>query len=222
VVDRSLGKATQRSLDRGTQLIRAAARLMERTKGDTFTVQDVSSEAGQSLRSFYQHFESKDDLLLAVFEDAMRVYARLLNQDVDRFDDPLGRLVAGVLSVAHLTRRSSEGIVVVLSRLRMQLAQIDPQVVASLSSPVTSTLRDLVARAQEAGVAGPGDPDTAAYAVFSLSSAVSMGRLVGNSLALEIPSDLEFARFCLQAVKVDLPDGWEKDYLPASRTDLAG
>ena len=146
VVDRSLSKATQRSLDRGAALIEAAARLMERTKGDTFTVQDVANEAGQSLRSFYQHFGSKDDLFLAVFEEAMRIYAMLLLRDIDRYDKPLDRLIAGVISVAHLTRRSSQGIVVVLSRLRMQLTEVDPQLVASSTSPVTSALRDLVER----------------------------------------------------------------------------
>ena len=75
VVRRSLRTATQRSIDRGTSLVRAAARLLERTNGDRFTVQDVADEAGQSLRTLYQYFESKDDLLLAVFEESMRTYA---------------------------------------------------------------------------------------------------------------------------------------------------
>ena len=75
VVQRSLRSATQRSIDRGTSLVQAAARLLERTNGDRFTVQDVADEAGQSLRTLYQYFESKDDLLLAVFEEAMRTYA---------------------------------------------------------------------------------------------------------------------------------------------------
>ena len=71
VVGRSLAEATKRSLNRGGALIRAAATLMERTKGDSFTVQEVANEAGLSIRSFYQHFGGKDDLLLAVYEEAM-------------------------------------------------------------------------------------------------------------------------------------------------------
>lgn len=222
VVDRSLSKATQRSLDRGAGLIEAAARLMERTKGDTFTVQDVANEAGQSLRSFYQHFGSKDDLFLAVFEEAMRIYAMLLLRDIDRYDKPLDRLIAGVISVAHLTRRSSQGIVVVLSRLRMQLTEVDPQLVASSTSPVTSALRDLVNAAQDAKVAGPCDPDTAAYSIFSLAASISMGRMLGNTFDLELPTDIEFARFCLQGVKARLPQGWEQQsYSATNSTDHA-
>ena len=78
VVGRSLRTATQRSIDRGASLVRAAAVLLERSQGEDFTVQDVADEAHQSLRTLYQYFESKDDLLLAVFEEAMRTYARLI------------------------------------------------------------------------------------------------------------------------------------------------
>jgi AcrR family transcriptional regulator len=213
VVGRSLAEATKRSLDRGASLIRAAATLMERTKGDSFTVQEVANEAGLSLRSFYQHFGSKDDLLLAVYEEAMRVYALLLNEDVDRFSEPLDRLVAGVMSVAHLTRRSSEGIVVVLSKLRLEIDQADPTQSAELTKPVTSTLRSLVLEAEEAGIAGPYDADSAAYLIFSLSSAVSLSRMVGNAPGLDAPTDIEFARFCLRGINARLPEDWEgQDY----------
>jgi AcrR family transcriptional regulator len=209
VVGRSLAQATKRSLDRGAAFIRAAATLMERTKGDSFTVQEVANEAGLSLRSFYQHFGSKDDLLLAVYEEAMRVYAMLLNEDVDRFSEPLDRLVAGVMSVAHLTRRSSEGIVVVLSKLRLEIDLADSTQSAELTRPVTTTLRSLVLDAEEAGIAGPYDADAAAYLIFSLSSAITLSRMVGNAPGLDAPTDIEFARFCLRGIGARLPEDWE-------------
>jgi AcrR family transcriptional regulator len=209
VVGRSLAEATKRSLDRGANLIRAAATLMERTKGDSFTVQEVANEAGLSVRSFYQHFGSKDDLLLAVYEEAMRVYALLLKEDIDRFNQPLDRLIAGVMSVAHLTRRSSEGIVVVLSMLRLEIDQADPTQSAELTRPVTSALRSLVLEAEEAGIAGPYDADAAAYLIFSLSSAISLSRMVGSGPGLDAPTDIEFATFCLRGIGARLPENWE-------------
>ena len=78
VVGHSLNGARRRSIDRGARLIRAAAKVLERTNGESLTVQEVADEAGQSLRTLYQYFESKDDLLLAVFEEAMRTYARMV------------------------------------------------------------------------------------------------------------------------------------------------
>src|SRR5690349_18256786 len=89
VVGRSLRTATQRSIDRGASLIAAAGALLERSKGDGFTVQDVADEAGQSLRTLYQYFESKDDLLLAVFEEAMQTYKVLIDTAIAPLDRPL-------------------------------------------------------------------------------------------------------------------------------------
>ena len=208
VLDRSLGKARQRSLEKASAILHAAARLMERTKGDAFTVQDVAAEAGQSLRSVYQHFGGKEDLFVAVFEEAMRVYANLLGEAVEQYDDPLDRLIAGVVSVAHLTKKSSQGLVVAMTRLRMRLTETNPEKVAESTGPVTEILRRLVVCALEAGVVHDCDPDTVAFSLFALGSAVTHAHFLGDTYALEMPSDTEFVRFCLRGMSADLPEDW--------------
>jgi AcrR family transcriptional regulator len=210
VLDRSLGKARQRSLERASGLVQAAARLMERTRGDAFTVQDVATEAGQSLRSFYQHFGSKDDLFVAVFEEAMSVYARLLQQAVDRHVEPLERLIAGAVAVARLSRKSSQGLVVVMTRLRMRLTETNPEKVASSTSQVTDILRQLVADGLQAGVIHGCDPDTVAFSLFALGSSLTVGHFLGDTFALTMPGDSDFVRFCLQGVNAELPPDWTK------------
>src|SRR5207344_2436590 len=82
VVGRSLNDAKRRSIDRGARFIRAAAKVLNRNNGSSLTVQEVADEAGQSLRTLYQYFSSKDDLLLAVFEEAMRTYAQLIERAI--------------------------------------------------------------------------------------------------------------------------------------------
>ena len=42
---------------------------MQNDTGKDFTVQDVVERSGQSLRSFYQYFAGKHELLLALFEE---------------------------------------------------------------------------------------------------------------------------------------------------------
>jgi AcrR family transcriptional regulator len=210
VLDRSLGKARQRSLERASGLVEAAARLMERTRGDAFTVQDVTTEAGQSLRSFYHHFGSKDDLFVAVFEEAMRVYARLLRQAVDKHADPLDRLIAGAVAVARLSRKSSQGLVVVMSRLRLRLTEADPEKVAESTREVTDILRQLVTDALDAGVAHDCDADTVAFSLFALGSSLAVAHFLGNTFALNVPDDADFVRFCLQGAKADFPGDWMK------------
>jgi AcrR family transcriptional regulator len=183
---------------------------MQRTRGDTFTVQDVAAEAGQSLRSFYQHFGSKDELFVAVFEETMRVYASLLQDAVDKFEDPLDRLIAGTASVARLTRKSSEGLVVVMTRLRMRLTESNPEKLAESTGQVTGILRQLVIDALAAGVVHDCDPDTVAFSLFALGSNVALSHFLGNTFALTLPNDTQFVRFCLRGLNADLREDWTK------------
>jgi AcrR family transcriptional regulator len=97
----------------------------------SLTVQEVADVAGQSVRTLYQYFESKDDLLLAVHEEAMRTYARLIRDAIASFDDPVERLAAGVIASARLPAvHHKAGRDRGLSRLRLQLAQADPALLA--------------------------------------------------------------------------------------------
>src|SRR5438132_4852400 len=102
VVDRSLQDAQRRSLDRGARLVRAAAAVLDRNGGASLTVQEVADEAGQSLRTLYQYFESKDDLLLAVFEEAMRTYERLIRSAIVDLNDPVERLAGGLIASVRM------------------------------------------------------------------------------------------------------------------------
>src|SRR5262245_51301677 len=96
VVGRSLQDARRRSIDRGARFVRAAAVVLDRSKGASLTVQEVADEAGQSLRTLYQYFESKDDLLLAVFEEAMRVYAQIIRDAIVELDEADERLAGAI------------------------------------------------------------------------------------------------------------------------------
>src|SRR3984957_10715854 len=71
-VERSPGAAKLRAEQRVQRFLDAAQSIIT-DKGTTdFTVQEVVDVSRQSLRSFYQHFDGKHELLLALFEDAPR------------------------------------------------------------------------------------------------------------------------------------------------------
>jgi AcrR family transcriptional regulator len=144
VVERSLRTATRRSIDRGSSLVRAAVRLLERSNGDTFTVHDVADEAGQSLQTLYQYVESKDDLLLAVFEESMGTYARMIARAVVDLSDPLERLGGGLVAALRMPEFSGTGVDRGLARLRLKLGEVEPDLVARSQQPVTVLMRDLV------------------------------------------------------------------------------
>jgi AcrR family transcriptional regulator len=210
VIDRSLDDAKRRSIDRGSRLIRAAAKVLDRSNGESLTVQEVADEAGQSLRTLYQYFASKDDLLLAVYEEAMRTYAQLLTAAVQSFEDPLERLAAAIIASGRLTSLHGLGRDRGLSRLRLQLSQAEPSLVASAQRPVTSLFRGFIHDAATAGQLGDIDVDKATYFVCSVRNSYNTSITLGSDLGLELPDLAELSSFCLGGLGAVLPRDWHE------------
>ncbi len=207
VVGRSLRTATKRSIDRGATLIRAAATLLEQSNGEGFTVQEVANEAGQSLRTLYQYFESKDDLALAVFEVAMKRYAQMIRTSIAGLEDPLERLAGGVVAAATMPAHSSRGIDIGLARLRLKLSEAQPDLVARSHEPVNQVFVDLVDEAAAAGMITD-QGHVAAYMIVALNASLITSQTLGNDYGLELPDPQELARFCLQGLGAQQPDDW--------------
>src|SRR3954466_350090 len=91
-VARSLDPARARAESRVQRFLDAALELMNSAPGKEFTVQEVGERSGQSLRSFYQYFAGKYELLLALFEESVRSTAEHLRDVVGEEDEPLERL----------------------------------------------------------------------------------------------------------------------------------
>ena len=87
-VARSLDPARLRAEKRVQRFLDAALELMTTSAGKEFTVQEVVERSGQSLRSFYQYFAGKYELLLALFEESVRSTAEHLERVVAAEDDP--------------------------------------------------------------------------------------------------------------------------------------
>src|SRR5262252_8924147 len=71
-IERSTKAAKLRAEQRVERFLDAAQAIITKKGSTDFTVQEVVDRSGQSLRSFYQHFDGKHALLLALFEDALR------------------------------------------------------------------------------------------------------------------------------------------------------
>jgi AcrR family transcriptional regulator len=83
-VARSLDSARMRSENRVQRFLDAGFELLASAEsGRDFTVQDVVERSGQSLRSFYQYFAGKHELLLALFDEAIRSTADEVRQEVE-------------------------------------------------------------------------------------------------------------------------------------------
>jgi AcrR family transcriptional regulator len=210
VLDRALGKASARALDRGADLIRAATELLEQSNGDDFTVQDVADAAKQSLRGLYVHFEGKDDLMLAVFEEELRGYAERIALAIEGIDDPFDRLVAALYFAIRLAELGPRGVSIGLARLRSKLIETAPEQLAAAYRPVSRLFGQLLRDAADAGAIEAPNIEGAAYMVLSMRQSVSLSNWVGNEYGLTLPSDRELVEFLLQGLGARLPDGWER------------
>src|SRR4249920_1640501 len=70
-VSRSLNTARSRAEQRVQRFLDAAFSLIDEKGTTEFTIQEVIDRSKQSLRGFYQYFEGKDELLLALFEETV-------------------------------------------------------------------------------------------------------------------------------------------------------
>jgi AcrR family transcriptional regulator len=93
-VSRTADPARARAELRVQTFLDAARELMNTSDGNDFTLQMVVERSGQSLRSFYQHFAGKHELLLALFEESVQAAADQLTTEIQDIDDPFERLRA--------------------------------------------------------------------------------------------------------------------------------
>lgn len=208
VVGRSLRTAAERSVDRGMNLIRATVTVLERSKGDDITVQEVADEAGQSLRTLYQYFESKDDLLLAVFEEAMRTYAQLIERAIGELSDPLERLAGAIAAAVRMPEVSGSGFDRALVRLRLRLSQVKPDMVGGAQAAVTTLIRGLVEAAAAAGRLTVSDSEAATFMILSLNSAFITTETIGNDAGVRRPDIIGITSFCLHGLGADVDEEW--------------
>jgi AcrR family transcriptional regulator len=208
VVGRSLRTAAERSVDRGMNLIRATMVVLERANGEDITVQEVADEAGQSLRTLYQYFESKDDLLLAVFEESMRRYAILIEQSICNLEDPIERLAGAIVAAVRMPELSGSGVDRGLARLRLRLSETRSELVGRAQMAITSLISRLVEAAAAAGRIQATDPDAATFMILSLNAAFITSETLGNDAGVRRPDIVGMTSFCLRGLGAELDDSW--------------
>jgi AcrR family transcriptional regulator len=149
-LDRSLKSARARAISQGDRLIAAAADLLRETGRPEFTVQEVVDRAGMSLRSFYHHFATKDDLLLALIEETIRSYIRRLTPVLEGETDPIEQLhlfVKHVYGGEGSDDPAARGMVL----FHWQLAEARTEEFVASLAPQTRLLQSLLERGVEAG-----------------------------------------------------------------------
>jgi AcrR family transcriptional regulator len=201
-LSRSLEAPRARSVERLERLVDAARRLANGVGSASFTVADVSREAGLSLKSFYRCFAGKDDLLVALLEEDSRLGAAILSEQLAPIDDPVERVRAYVLGVFQLlTHPGAVGYARMLVQEHRRLAEGRPETLRAALAPMIDVLATDIARAADAGVAESREPSRDADTIFVLVLEGIHEVGLGRADPLEQASYLW--RFCAAALRLD-------------------
>jgi uncharacterized protein (TIGR00369 family) len=170
------GPTDEAEVTRGDRFIRTAVEILGETGRTDFTVQEVVARSKTSLRAFYQHFSSKDELLLALFDRTIEQSAHAWRAEINGLDSTSAlKLVIDRLS-QQPESSTQDSLNRALSLYNQHLAETRPREYARVLSPLHQLIRDIVEQGITEGVFNPG-LDVGATAAIIMQTMVGAQRL---------------------------------------------
>ncbi|MFE3442587.1 TetR/AcrR family transcriptional regulator [Nocardia sp. NPDC059180] len=146
---------TDRRRERTRNALLGAARKFLSEGKSSVSIKEITDAADVGFGSFYNHFDSKEQLFDEAVRSALNVYSTMRDQVVARYDDPAEVFAVSFRLTGRLQRRLPEMVRVVLhSGMGVMLRD---------EGLAPRARQDIVA-AQEAGRFEPMDPDLAVMA----------------------------------------------------------
>ncbi len=184
-VSKSLNAARSRAEQRVQRFLDAAFSLIDEKGTTEFTIQEVIDRSKQSLRGFYQYFNGKDELLLALFEETVGEATDDLRAVVESASEPLERLHQFTVRLhewcdpSEKPRKRSTHNRRPIMEFSVQLAVEHPDRVKAAMAPISRMMVELVDAANAAGAINVTDTRRAA----ALMQQTVMYSWFGNRLA---------------------------------------
>jgi AcrR family transcriptional regulator len=205
-VSRSLSAARSRAEQRVQRFLDAAFELIDEKGTTEFTIQEVIERSKQSLRGFYQYFDGKDELLLALIEETIRESVEDIREAVEAESEALARLRAFTIRLhewcepAEVPRKRGEHNRHPISEFWLQLAVKQPERVSAALTPISRMLVELLDAAVAADAIRATDTRRAAVLIEQTVMFSWLGnRLVQNPRS-RVTAD-EAWEFCLHGLR---------------------
>jgi AcrR family transcriptional regulator len=196
-VERSTRAAKLRAEQRVQRFLDAAQVIITEKGSTDFTVQEVVDRSRQSLRSFYQHFDGKHELLLALFEDALRRATEQIRAAAIGQADPLDRLKVAVQLLFELSRPDPTARRPLFTDFAPQLLLTHPVEVRGAHAPLLSLLSELLSEAAAAGELRAGvNPRRSAALTMQTVMFVAQSAVASEEEDLPVTTADEVWEFC--------------------------
>ena len=141
---------SQHTGDKRALILRAATKLFARRGFFNAQVADVAREAGVAAGTVYLYFQSKDDLLISIFERTMHEGLEAGRQALADVSDPVERLRR--LARVHLERLGQDRDLAVVFQVELrQSTKFMERFSSTLLQDYLHAIRNAVADAQTAG-----------------------------------------------------------------------
>lgn len=188
---------------RSERFIKTAVEILGETGRTDFTVQEVVARSKTSLRAFYQHFSSKDELLLALVDRIMTRAAEIWRAETNGLDSTAAlKLLLDRIS-AQPESTTQDSLNRALSLYNQNLAETRPREYARVLSPLHRLVRDIIGQGITEGVFNPG-LDVGAVAAIVMQTMVVALRLrwLGTELNGTPVDAGQLYEFCSRALGI--------------------
>ncbi len=101
-------KSDKRAIDKRAVILDAALRTFVKRGYTKTKVAEIASEAGVAEGTLYNYFPSKEDLLLALFDEKWNAIIHEVKSKINRLDDPNKKLKAIFSSVVRMFRKNRQ------------------------------------------------------------------------------------------------------------------
>ncbi|XVQ14822.1 TetR/AcrR family transcriptional regulator [Spirillospora sp. CA-255316] len=199
-VERSIRAVRQRAEQRVQRFLDTAQELIAEKGTTDFTVQEIVDRSEQSLRSFYQHFDGKHELLLALFEDAMARSADRIREAAYAEPDPIQRLKVAVEMLYESSRPDPDVQRPLFNDFALQLLVKHPAEVTAAHVPLLTLFTELIEEAARHGEISSDRPRRLAALVMqtTMFTAQASGAAVAGHTA-PVTAE-EVWRFCIGGI----------------------
>jgi AcrR family transcriptional regulator len=150
-LERSLRTARAKAMSRSDRFIATAMEILEETGRNDFTVQELVDRSHTSLRSFYQYFSGKDELLLAILEESIAQSVARWRERLEG-QDTLTALKTVVESIYGTQNDPSGGLNRGLAPYHVGLSESHTNDYQRAIQPMARLIYELVGRGVEEGV----------------------------------------------------------------------
>jgi uncharacterized protein (TIGR00369 family) len=189
---------------RDARFIKTAVEILGETGRTDFTVQEVVARSKTSLRAFYQHFSSKDELLIALLERTMAQSAQAWRAETTGLDSTAAiKLIIDRIS-AEPESSTQDSLNRAMNLYNQHLAETKPRDYARVLSPLHELIRDVVQRGITEGVFRP-NLDVGPAAAIVMQTILGALRLhwLGAELTGAPIDSAHLYDFCVRALGAD-------------------